>query len=56
VARTIGDSGFIDTGAAMVLGEAALDDDLAAHGGFRFFLAACAVEAADTKRIPQEGH
>ncbi|OHD22351.1 MAG: hypothetical protein A2Y38_15750 [Spirochaetes bacterium GWB1_59_5] len=56
VARTIGDSGFIDIGAAMVLGEAALDDDLAAHGGFRFFLAACAVEAADTKRLLPEGH
>jgi len=55
VARTIGDSGFIDIGVAMVLAEAALDDDLAAHGGFRFFLAACAVEAADTRRILPEG-
>lgn len=55
VARTIGDSGFIDIGAATVLGEAALDDDLTVHGGFRFFLAACAVEAADTRHSLTEG-
>lgn len=55
VARTIGDSGFMDVGVAMVLGEAALDNDLTVHGGFRFFLAACAVEAADIKVIPEKG-
>lgn len=37
-------SRFIDIGAATVLAEAAIDDDLTVHGGFRFFLAACAVE------------
>jgi len=55
VARTIGETGFMDIGAATVLAEAALDDDLAAHGGFRFFLAACAVEAADAKGMIAEG-
>jgi hypothetical protein len=55
IARTIDDAGFIDVGAATVLAEAALDDDLAAHEGFRFFLAACAVESADTKTELPEG-
>jgi MFS family permease len=55
VARAIDEAHFMDIGAATVLAEAALDDDLAVHGGFRFFLAACAVEATDTKHIPQEG-
>ncbi len=45
VARAIAGSGFLDEGAATVLEEACLDDELAAHRGFRFFLAACAVEA-----------
>jgi MFS family permease len=45
VARAIIDSGFTDTGTATILAEASLDDELAAHGGFRFFLAACAFES-----------
>jgi HEAT repeat protein len=45
VARAIVDSDFTDTGTATILAEASLDDELAAHGGFRFFLAACAFEA-----------
>jgi hypothetical protein len=45
VARAIVDSEFTDSGTATILAEAALDDELAAHGGFRFFLAACAFEA-----------
>lgn len=48
LARTIGRSAFLDAGTAMVLAEAAVDDDLAAYKGFRFFLAACAVEARDS--------
>jgi HEAT repeat protein len=49
VARALDDSGFIDVGTATVLAEAALDDDLTGHRGFRFFLAACAVEAANAR-------
>lgn len=49
VARALDDSGFIDIGTATVLAEAALDDDLTGHRGFRFFLAACAVEAANAR-------
>jgi HEAT repeat protein len=45
VARAIAGSGDLDAGAAAVLEEACLDEELAAHSGFRFFLAACAVEA-----------
>ncbi len=45
VARAIVDSYFTDAGTATILSEASLDDELAAHGGFRFFLAACAFEA-----------
>jgi HEAT repeat protein len=49
VARTISGSGFLEEGAAAVLAEAALDEDLAGHAGFRFFLAACAAEARDAR-------
>ncbi|HPG87566.1 MAG TPA: HEAT repeat domain-containing protein, partial [Spirochaetales bacterium] len=45
VARAIAESSFLDEGSATVLAEACLDEELAAHRGFRFFLAACAVEA-----------
>ena len=44
VARAIVDGDSTDTGTATILAEASLDDELAAHGGFRFFLAACAFE------------
>ncbi|MBN2873791.1 MAG: MFS transporter [Spirochaetales bacterium] len=47
VARAISGSGYFDAGVAVVLSEAALDDELAIHGGFRYFLAACAVEAIE---------
>lgn len=53
VARAIGGDWDLDAGVTAVLAEAALDDDLARHGGFRFLLAACAVEAIDTKQTTQ---
>lgn len=49
VARAIAGNDAMDAGASAVLSEAALDDGLAAHGGFRFFLAACAVDAVAGK-------
>lgn len=55
IARAIGGSWDLDAGATAVLAEAALDDDLAQHGGFRFFLAACAVEAIDMKQTSVQG-
>lgn len=45
IARTIAEGERFDPGVATILAEAALDEHLAAHRGFRFFLAACAVEA-----------
>lgn len=42
IARTIIDRTAFEPGIAIVLSEAALDADLANHGGFRYFLAACA--------------
>jgi HEAT repeat protein len=41
----IANSGFIEPESAIVLAEAAIDEDLLSHAGFRFFLAACAVDA-----------
>lgn len=55
IARAISDSNLLDIGPATILSEAALDSDLGRHEGFRFFLAACAVEAANTKRIKSKG-
>lgn len=55
VARAIGGSWDLDAGATAVLAEASLDDDLAQHGGFRFFLAACAIEAIDTRQSTAQG-
>lgn len=46
VARAVADGDRFEPGIATILAEAALDEGLAAHGGFRFFLAACAFEAA----------
>jgi len=42
VARNIANRSGIEPGIAIVLSEAAIDGELASHGGFRFFLAACA--------------
>lgn len=42
IARSIADRTDLEPGIAIVLSEAALDAELANHGGFRFFLAACA--------------
>lgn len=56
VARIIGGSGLFDAGTATVLAEAALDEDLAAHEGFRFFLAACAIESADMEKKQRKEH
>lgn len=55
VARAIGGEWDLDAGATAVLAEAALDDELARHGGFRFLLAACAVEAMDMKQTTTQG-
>ncbi|MDX9898076.1 MAG: MFS transporter [Spirochaetia bacterium] len=55
IARTISDSTFLDAGPAAILSEAAIDSDLDRHEGFRFFLAACAVEAANTTKIKSKG-
>ena len=42
IARGIADRTGIEPGISIVLSEAAIDGELAGHGGFRFFLAACA--------------
>ena len=42
VARGIAERTALEPGISIVLSEAALDAELANHGGFRFFLAACA--------------
>jgi HEAT repeat protein len=42
VARAIAERAALEPGISIVLSEAALDEELANHGGFRFFLAACA--------------
>jgi len=55
VARAIGGEWDLDAGVTAVLAEAALDDDLARHGGFRFLLAACAVEAIAMKQTTTQG-
>jgi hypothetical protein len=42
IAKSIADRTGIEPGITIVLSEAAMDVELASHGGFRFFLAACA--------------
>jgi hypothetical protein len=49
VAKTLVELSPMDEGVIAVLAEACLDAELAAHRGFRFFLAACAIAAALAK-------